>query len=447
MKVMKVFLCQGYLGPKPGVPLVFPIGLAYIASAIKAEHEVYCWDPNTVENPMSELPGLLEKIEPDVFGLSLRNIDIAMSAKHTWFYPLFVNLIQFVRKKLPHCKIVVGGAGFSLFAEEVMRRNSEIDFGVVFEGDLSFAQLLRDMSHPERTKNIVFRKNGQIFFSERRSIESFVQLPSPSRELFDIKKYQKNRYSFNVMTKKGCEFNCILCPNNFVSGCGYSLRSPKSVVDEIEHMKNALGIDNYYFADSTFNFPFEYSRRIIQELGARKLDTTWMADFHPSFSDEHFVEEAVKTGCKLFNFSPDGATDNALRLLRKDMRLDDIKKTISLVKKVEDAKACYNFVYDLPKYNSEQVTGLARLIPLMNGSLREKLFGVFLTRMRIYPHTELYDLAIAEKIIRKDTSTLYPIYYSSNSISSRFENMFANFLAKSCYVISEVNRFVGVCKT
>jgi anaerobic magnesium-protoporphyrin IX monomethyl ester cyclase len=443
---MKVFLCQGYLGPKPEVPLVFPLGLAYIASAIKAEHEVYCWDPNTVEKPMSELVGLLEKIEPQVFGLSLRNIDIAISYKHVWFYPIFVNLIRIVRKKLPNCRIVVGGAGFSLFAEEVMSRNPEIDFGVVFEGEISFVQLLRDMSHPERIKNIVFRKNGQIFFTERRFVESLVQLPFPSRELFDIEKYRRMRYSFNLITKRGCEFSCILCPNSFISGCGYSLRSPKSVVDEIEHMNNAFGIDNYFFADSTFNFPFDYSRKICEELSTRKLDTTWMADFHPSFSNEHFVEDAVKSGCRLLTFSPDGASDNALRMLRKNIRMEDIKKTISSVKRVEGAKACYNFVYDLPKYNSEHVGGLVRLILLMNGTLREKLFGIFLTKMRIYPHSELYNLALAENLIHKDTSMLYPIYYSATSSSSKLENMFANFLGKSCYVISAPSRFLGVRK-
>lgn len=439
MKNMKVLLCQGYLGsPSLGKPIVFPLGLAYIASSIKAEHEVYCWDPNIAQNPMSELPRLLEKIEPQVVGLSLRNVDSSLYADHESYYLQFVSFLKIIREKLPYCKIVVGGAGFSLFAEEIMSRNSEIDFGVVFEGEQSFAQLLRNMDHPERVNNLVFRKNGRICFTEPKYIENFEASAFPSRELFNLKEYRKKPYSINLMTKRGCEFHCIFCPNAFISGCRYRLRSPKNVVDEIEQMKNYFELDNYYFADSTFNYPYDYARKVCQELAARKLGTDWTADFTPAFMNESFIKEAVQSGCSMFDFSPDGASDNALAALRKGICMKDIKKTISSVKKVEGARATFNFMYDLPRYNSEHIAGLTRLIPQMECSLREKLSGIYITKIRIYPHSQLYNLAVKEKIISKDTSILYPTYYSSASFSSKVENVIADLSGKSCIVISKL---------
>jgi radical SAM superfamily enzyme YgiQ (UPF0313 family) len=296
------------------------------------------------------------------------------------------------------------------------------------------------MNHPEKVNNLVFRRNGRIFSTERRYIEDFDASPFPSREFFNVKEYRKKPYSVNLLSKRGCEFNCIFCPNNFISGCHYRLRSPKKVVDEIEQMKNFFDLDNYYFADSTFNYPFDHARKICQELVSRKLRVDWTADFTPAFANESFIKEAVESGCSSFDFSPDGASDNALAALRKGICIEDIRKTISSIKKVEGAKASFNFMYDLPRYNNEHMAGLARLIPQMEYSLREKLLGVYLTKIRIYPHSQLYDLARKEKVISKDTDILYPTYYSSGSLSSKVENIMADLIGKFCYISSRLKR-------
>jgi anaerobic magnesium-protoporphyrin IX monomethyl ester cyclase len=426
---MRVLLCQSYLGPASSIaPLVFPIGLAYIASAIKDNNEVYCWDPNTSEDPMNEFSRLLEKTDPNIVGVSLRNVDSALSSKKYWYYPRFVSMIKTLREKVPSCKIVVGGPGFSLFAEEIMRRIPEIDFGIVLEGEQAFAQLLKNLEHPERVSNLVFRENDQIHFTERQTVD-FGSLPLPSRELFDLSGYRKKSYSMNVQTKRGCEFNCIFCPNNFLSGYAYRFRSPKNVVDEIEQIKNVYGIDSLRFVDSTFNYPFEYALKICRELARRKLEIHWTADFHATFINETFMREAVQSGCSVFNFSPDGASDKTLAMLGKDMRVEHIKNTISLTKKIDGANASYSFMYDLPYYNSEHMVGLARLIPRMVFELGHKLFGIYLTRIRIYPYAPLYDLAVNEQLIPKCADILYPIYYSSSS-SLSIENITANLIAK-----------------
>jgi anaerobic magnesium-protoporphyrin IX monomethyl ester cyclase len=435
---LRVFLCQSYLGPASSVaPIVFPIGLAYLASAIKDEHEVYCWDPNVADNPEKEYPELLDKISPQVVGLSLRNVDSAVSSPGKWYYPRFVSMVKTIREKLPSCKIIVGGAGFSLFAEEVMRRNPEIDFGVVLEGEQAFARLLKNFDHPEKVNNVAFRKNGKIYFTERETAD-FESSPLPSREFFDLSRYRKKSYSMNVISKRGCEFNCIFCPNAFLSGYSYRVRSPKKVVDEIEQLKNEYDMDSLRFADSTFNCPFDQARKICQELNARKIELKWTADFHPAFINEPFMREAVKSGCSWFNFSPDGASDGTLTMLKKDLTVRHIKNTISLAKKIEGASVSYGFVYNLPFCNSEHVVGLSRLIPRMVYELREKLFGVYFTRMRIYPYSPLYDIAFKEGIINEKTDILYPIYYSKTQPLS-IQNIILKAL-KSYYLFETITK-------
>ena len=427
---MRVFLCQSYLGPNSlAPPLAFPIGIAYLASIIKNDHEVFCWDPNIVQHPLEELPRLLEKISPDIVGLSFRNFDSGCSFNNRWYYPFFKSMVKTIKAAVPFCKLVVGGSGFTIFYREIMERNPEIDFGVVSEGEHSFLQLLKNQDHPEKVSNLVLRRNSEIYCTNR-SVEDFDSLPAPERDLFEINEYKRKRYTISVQTKRGCGFNCIFCPCRYITGTKYRLRSPKKVVDEIEHLVNNYDLDSYFIVDSTFNHEFEHSRRICQELVTRKIEADWSAEFAPAFVNERFMKEAVKSGCKLFYFSPDGASDRALQFLGKDMEVEHIKKTISLTRKIEEANAGFNFMYDLPMYNSEHVSGLACLAGKMISELREKLYFIALTKLRIFPHTPLYDFVVKEGKLSQNTDLLYPLYYSKASKLS-MENVIPELLQKT----------------
>lgn len=316
---LKLLLCQSYLGPRSGQPLVFPLGLSYLAAMVKEKHEVFCWDPNVSEDPVKELTALLSKVNPDVVGVSLRNIDSIFSFNRRSYYYPFVSMIRVIRENAPSCVLVVGGFGFSLFAEEIMKRNPEIDIGLVFEGELAFAELLENLNRPEKVKNLIVRKEGKLFFTGRREWTNFNLLPFPSREFFDIEKYLGSPYSFGVNTSRGCGDGCIFCPIKVMMGDSFRIRSPKKVVDEIEILVNDFGVTSFNFADELF-IPPDHSRGICRELINRKLGITWQAAFHPLFINKSIMEEALKAGCTLFDFSPDGASNNALRFLGKNFQ-------------------------------------------------------------------------------------------------------------------------------
>ena len=411
---LKVLLCQSYLGPKSGQPLVFPLGLSYLASMIKEKHEVFGWDPNVSEDPMKELAALLSKVNPDVVGVSLRNIDSIFSFNKRSYYDPFVSMIRVIRENAPSCILVVGGYGFSLFAKEIMNRNPAIDIGLVFEGELAFAELLENLDHPENVKNLIIRKGGKPLFTGRREWANFNLLPFPSREFFDIEKYLQAPYSFGVNTSRGCGYDCIFCPIKDVMGVSLRLRSPEKVVDEIEVLVNDFGVTSFNFADELF-LPLTHSRGICREIIKRKLDITWQAAFHPLFINKPFMEEALKAGCTLFDFSPDGASNNALRFLGKNYSIDYVDKTVALASKMEGANVAYSFLYDLPKYNDDHVKGLMRLIPKMMIALRSKLLFISLTKLRIYPYTQICKIAMKEGKINAQTDLIYPTFYESNS--------------------------------
>jgi anaerobic magnesium-protoporphyrin IX monomethyl ester cyclase len=410
---LKVLLCQSYLGPKSREPLVFPLGLSYLAASIKNKHDVTCFDPNVAEDPLNELSNLIDKIQPDVVGVSFRNIDGAFSYKTHSFYEPFLSIIQLIKTKVPYAKVIVGGPGFSIFAEEVMKNTPQIDIGMIGEGEVAFPELLENLDRADQVKSLLIRKNGKIVSTGKRELIDFNSAPFPARELFNIKKYRERPFALGIQARRGCSFNCAFCANRNITGDYFRLRSPKKVVDEIEHVVNDFDIDSFYFADATFNYPIEHAKEICDEITRRKLKVRWQADFHLLYLNQQFMESAVQSGCDLFSFSPDGASDRALSALGKNFGVDTIRQSISLTKNVAGANAGYSFLYDLPRYNMEHVKGLMKLAPEMMVRLRSKLRFISYSKIRIYPNTAVYDLAVKDGKITRESSLLCPVHYTN----------------------------------
>ena len=435
---MKVLLCSQYHGPNSQVfasGICFPIGLAYVASVLK-DHEVTVFDANIVGNPLEKLSRLLDDEEPDLVGISLRNIDLLnpplMDAN---YYGHFRSMISLVKKKAPYCKLIVGGTGFSLFSRTIMKENHEIDYGIVSNAETTIRNLLENFDHPERAKNLLLRRKHEVIFTGNEIPTDFDLLPIPSRELFDMSSYKKRPFSVGVQSKRGCVFRCAYCPDPFLGNYCLQRRSPRKVVDEIEVLVNEYDVTSFFFVDSIFNYPLDDAREICNEIKRRRLDVQWHAYFREDFMNPRFVQETTSSGCRIFEFHSDGACDKVLAMLNKDISIGDIEHTVDLIRTVEDAKVGYNFFYDLPNYNAENLLALTRLTAKIASRCRERLSYLALTRMRIFPHTSLYSIALGQGKINKDTNLLSSVYYTSGS--SRIQEMYVSLLDKLSFNISK----------
>jgi len=435
---MKVLLCSQYHGPEGLIfasGICFPIGLAYIASVLK-DHEVTIFDANLAKKPLERLSELLDREEPEVIGISLRNIDLLNPPDaEPDYYGHFKSMINLVKQRAPNSKIVVGGTGFSLFSREIMEENREIDYGAISNAEVAISNLLKNLDHPERVKNLILRSKNGIIFTGREEPTDFDLLPSPSRNLFDIDSYNKKPFSIGIQSKRGCAFRCSYCPDPFLGDYCLQRRSPKKVVDEIEGLVNDYNVDSFFFVDSIFNYPLEHAREICNEIKKRNLDVQWQAYFREDFLNPRFMREASNAGCRLFEFHSDGSCDKVLTMLKKDIEIKDIERTIDLIHTVDNARVGYNFFYDLPENNPENLFALTRLTAKILSTCRDRLAYLALTRMRIFPHTSLYKIALRQGKINKNTNLLNSVYYKSNS--SKVQEKYISLLDKLSYNLTK----------
>lgn len=401
---MKVLLIQSYLGRKE--PPVYPLGLAYIATFLN-NHIVRIFDPNIASDPWDMLRKELSDFSPDIIGVSLRNIDNQQRIKTFYYYKTFQKMIQFVKKCQPHIPLVVGGAGFSMFAQKIMERNAMLDFGVHLEGEESFPELLSSLEKPEKVRGIFYRKNGDVHFTGPRGLPDFGNFPMPIKNLIDITKYLTDMETIGTQTKRGCPLKCSYCNYPFLNGNTVRIRSPKNVVDEIESLMQ-LGVDRLMFADGVFNIPLSNAINICNEIIRRGIKIKWSAWLDLNHATEEFLVQAKKAGCISVTFSPDAISKNALKEIRKGFTEADIHKNLELFinnKELKELKVSYHLFVNPP---GETFLGFIKtiLFYLKTKFLLKGRGGAFLGWIRIEPETRVYETALREKLLCPDTDLL-----------------------------------------
>jgi radical SAM superfamily enzyme YgiQ (UPF0313 family) len=404
------------------VPRIYPLGLTYVASGLK-NHQVTVFDTNIVEDPVFELMGKVKEMEPEIVGLSIRNVWPVAGPIVEWCR----QLIDGLKKRIRHeCKIIAGGPAFSLYPVEFMESIPEVNYGVVYEGEESLPELLENLENPENTKGIFFRKAGKIIFGGERKSTDFTVSPAPGKDYVDISLYQDQPYAIGVQTKRGCIFKCIYCCYPRIDGATLRLRHPKHVVDEVENLTNSYGARSITFTDNIFNVPAHHAEEICLEMIKRRLDIQWTAWFSPKGLTKEFVRLAKEAGCNKFELSPDGFSDKTLRMLRKTMTNRDITNTYHIFKNVAEIRVEYNFFFWPPGQDFINWLKMFWFGLKLKLTLRSRLEGFHICRIFIFANTRLQEIALEQGIIRKGADLLFSSceYWNPKRVAMFFKVFF-----------------------
>ena len=94
-----------------------PLGLAWVVAATKdAGHNVVMLDLKAAKDPLVALEKTIGRFNPDIIGISVRNIDDQGMDNTRFFLNPIKELVSYCRS-LSDAKIVLGGAGYSIYPE------------------------------------------------------------------------------------------------------------------------------------------------------------------------------------------------------------------------------------------------------------------------------------------------------------------------------------------
>jgi len=206
----------------------------------------------TINQDKPEILRCIYNEKPDIIAFSCYIFNISH----------ILSVIQDLKKILPKAVIILGGPEVSYNAEDVLLRNSDVDYVVCSEGEERLKQLLTCIirgESPDGIDGIAYREKGEVKYNPPINyIKDLDTIVSPYTD--EMLKAAKNKIAY-FESSRGCPFSCAYCLSGSSGGVRrFSLNRVKSDLERLM-LSDARQIK---FVDRTFNCNPSRAREIIK---------------------------------------------------------------------------------------------------------------------------------------------------------------------------------------
>ena len=301
-------------------------------------------DGKALEIPMEEMVEKIKAKNPDVLvlGEQLHSYGGYGVLRH------FNELAKRVKEVLPKTKIIFGGLWYSAMPEHTLVNNPAVDFVVMGEEE-SFYDLLEAIDKNKPLKDVAgvtARIDGKIVMGPHKPLlENLDLLPLPAYDLFPMDKYVGHTYwkpFVDMVTSRGCPSACTFCyewdqydprsPSDFLK---WRAKSPERVIEELELLHKKYGVKVVVIQDDNFNVDPKRVQRFCELKKQKNNPIKWVSlgravDW---VNCESILPLMKETGLFMGVFGIEVTTPEELKKIAKGITIDQIKKTIDILRK------------------------------------------------------------------------------------------------------------------
>jgi len=309
-------------------------------------------------------------------------------------------LAGIVKGRFPEIVTIVGGPHSSALPADTLKEFPYFDIVVIGEGEATVTDLCRAISGGkgvESVNGLAFRKADSVCYTGKRElIKNLDEIDYPARYLFS-KKSKINRHSTRgisssdhnvaeIFTSRGCPGKCIFCAVNVSYGNCVRFRTVNNVLGEVEECVKRYGYDHMIIQDDTFTL----SKNRVSDImgGFRKLGLrSWSCDSRVDTIDEDMLKEMAASGCKKISFGVESGSEKILKLIRKNITIDQVERAVRLAKRSGiDIVECTYIIGSHPDETYDDVQATWKLIKKTRADL------IAVSVIVPYPGTEIYGL-------------------------------------------------------
>lgn len=284
-----------------------PLGLGYLAAYVRA----YAGGADFV---VERRPHELIPHQPDFVGLTFV----------TFNYSYAVREARKIKEALG-CPVICGGPHVSTLPEVL---DSVFDAAVLGEGEETFADLVRlwkdrHVFRPEDLRKIpgllFHNEEGRLERSPRR--EPFTDLdrvPYPDRDLIH-QKWAADGSLVNIMTSRGCPYDCSFCSTIHHWGRGFRYPSNEYVVREIEEIRKKFTPREILIYDDLFVVNKKRTIELCRAIHERGLHEglEFRCFVRPNLLDDEVVGALASINNHVLNIGFESGSNEMLDKLRK----------------------------------------------------------------------------------------------------------------------------------
>jgi len=426
-----------------------PLGIAYLCAVLKKEgyrSEVFdfnadlypqykqlwesgndqYWHPNSffLKNP--ELDQYVNKYArkileslPDVIGFS-----VAATSR------IFSELVAKKIKELDKSKITIFG-GPECYRErpEFLFNASGADYIIQGEGEITLVELLSRINKKlsvSGCNGVIFRQGEKIISNPpRKLIKDLDSLPFPDFSLFDPGKYLA-KDTLPALMSRGCIRSCVFCFDVWYYQRKYRVRSPESIVDEIDYLIKNYNMQHIEYSDLLLNGDLRNLEKVCDLLIKKGIkDFSWGGSAAVRKMDKALLAKMYSAGCRSLTFGAESGSQKVLNLMRKGTTVENISQLIRNSAEAGMAVVT-NWIIGFPGEERSDILESMRFIL----KHRKYLYGVgSVCVLAINARTTIYQDAERKGICLSETSG-FDWKYVDNDLAERRkrERIFLRFL-------------------
>lgn len=351
------------------------LGLGYLATQIRNEHEVRIVDCIKEHLPGPQLLPVLEEFQPDVVGSQCYSMDLAK------LKPVLQTVKEFNRD----IATIIGGAHATAAPEHSMKffGRETLDFVFAGEGEIGFPKFLRELEAPggpnfKNVPGLGWTNGGGLQLNPGAQAPDLDQLGMPAWDLIMPETYPfsphgvvcKNFPIAPVMATRGCPYKCTFCSS---AGTKLRTRSVDLMLEEVKLLHQRHGIREFHMVDDNFTLDMDYAKEFLLALIKLNLGVTWATPngIRLDRLDKPLLELMKEAGFYSISVGIESGSDPIRIKMKKGSNLRKIRSDLQMVKEVGGIDVTGFFILGFPtetRDDIEKTLKFSRELPLQRAT-------------------------------------------------------------------------------
>jgi anaerobic magnesium-protoporphyrin IX monomethyl ester cyclase len=298
----------------------YPLGVGFLGTLLKQHgHDVRIFDQNVEGLEDDGLLQLVAEFQPDIAGFSVITPN----------YPVARKQIRKLKQLHPEVWILAGGIHATLFPDDLMADGADVV--VLGEGEPVILELVKGLAEGldlGSLPGLLFRAaTGEVIRTAGHSQTTTLDdLPIVDRSLYNLPKYTHH----SMLASRGCPHHCAFCCNytGTVRNDGVAIRQHQRVIAEMEHLRDAHGASEIFFADDIFLLRKHDILEFCKAYAARQVGVKWIGQMRADRVDTKVAEAMRAAECQRIYFGVESGSDRILRDAQKGMTTEQIRRGI-----------------------------------------------------------------------------------------------------------------------
>jgi len=386
--------------------LIDPLGIASLSAALKKDgHKTFIL--RTLDIHGIDILNEIKEIDPDVLAYNV------YTGSHNFFKDLNINLrIQLESDVLS----VFGGPHCTFFKE--FYNNLFVD--AIFQGecDFLFPEILPKLKE-------LIKGEAPLIFKDERNPQNLDSLPFPDRDLIYQFPENKNNPIKNIMTSRGCPFQCSYCfnyaYNKMFKGRPLRYRSVDNVMEEVKQLVYNYPQTKFIFFEDD-EFAMDLSR--LKEFNKKwkiAVDLPFHVQLRIDLLTESRIRELKQAGCVSVTFAIESGNEHRrMKLLNRAFTNKTILKGAKLLRK-------YKIKFRTENMIAQPGETIREVMETLDINIKCRSTIAWSSLFQPYPGTQIGDQTIKDGLFCGDLDKIPSSFFEKTVLDIpdkiKFENL------------------------